>query len=236
MTTIAISSGHAKNVPGANGYIKEHDEAVRVVDRVAELMRSVGATVYVFHDNVSTTQNENLERIVDFHNSKTRDLDVSVHFNSYETTSKPMGTECLWVTQENLASEVAAGVSAASELINRGAKKRTDLYFLNNTEEPAILIETCFVDSSADVDLYEDNFDELCQAIAEVVTGAEIDGGGDRPQPPRPPDPTPPSTSSRPTIRRGDSGIHVVTVQTCLNALPIDGDFGPATENAVQAY
>ena len=34
--------------------------------------------------------------------------------------------------------------------INRGAKKRTDLFFLNNTEMPAILMEVCFVDSEAD--------------------------------------------------------------------------------------
>ena len=231
---IVISSGHGKYVPGANGYIKEHDEAVRVVDRVAEFLRSAGVNVKTFHDNQSQTQNENLERIVDYHNAQVRDLDVSVHFNSYETTSKPMGTECLYVTQENLAGEVASGVAAASDLINRGAKYRGDLYFLNNTEMPAILIETCFVDSSADVDLYEDNFDALCQAIAEVVSGQDVDPRP--PRPPRPPDPTPPSTSSRPTIRRGDTGQHVVTVQTCLRVLPIDGDFGPATEAAVIDY
>jgi hypothetical protein len=229
---VVISSGHGKYVPGAVGFIDEHEQAVRVVDRVAEFLRSAGIGVQTFHDNESHSQNENLERIVDFHNSQTRDLDVSVHFNSYETTSEPMGTECLWVTQEELAGKVSDAIAAAANLIDRGPKERTDLYFLNNTEEPAILIETCFVDSSADVDLYHQHFDDLCRAIAEAVSGQEIDDDDH----PLPPDPTPPSTSSRPTIRRGDTGPHVVTVQRCLRVLPIDGDFGAFTEQAVIDY
>jgi N-acetylmuramoyl-L-alanine amidase len=101
MTAIPISSGHGKYVRGASGYVDEVDEARKVVEKVADLYRQMDVTVYVFHDDVSTSQSENLDRIVDFHNSKTRDLDISVHFNAYETTSKPMGCEVLYVTQES---------------------------------------------------------------------------------------------------------------------------------------
>ena len=48
------------------------------------------------------------------------------------------------------------------------------MYFLNNTNKPAILIETCFVDSKADVDLYHRNFELICTAIAESITGQSI--------------------------------------------------------------
>jgi hypothetical protein len=41
---------------------------------------------------------------------------------------------------------------------------------------------------------------------------------------------------TRPTIRLGDTGFHVTTVQTCLQLTPIDGDFGSITENGVKAY
>ena len=60
-----------------------------------------------------------------------------------------MGCEVLYVssTGMEIADEVVDQICEASGLINRGPKKRTDLAFLNNTEEPAILIETCFVDS-----------------------------------------------------------------------------------------
>lgn len=242
---IVISSGHGKYIRGASGYLDEVDEARRVVERVADLWRSVGVQVDVFHDNTSHDQNTNLNTIVNYHNSKTRDLDVSVHFNAYQTTSKPMGTECLYVTQQSLASRVANAIAASGDFINRGPKKRTDLFFLNNTEEPAILLETCFVDSSEDADLYGDNFDEICQAIAEAISGQAIGApppDAERPPPPdidRPPETEqPPSgeASQRPTIMRGDTGSDVVVVQNCLKALPIDGDFGQITEDAVKEF
>jgi len=60
-------------------------------------------------------------------------------------------------------------ISEAGGLINRGAHKRSDLYFLNGTNEPAILIEVCFVDAAADVEAYQQNFEEICRAIANVA-------------------------------------------------------------------
>ncbi len=166
--SIVISSGHGELIRGASGYIDEVDEARRVVNKVAELLGS-GATV--FHDDVSTSQSENLNRIVNFHNSQSRDLDLSIHFNAYQTTDNPMGTECLYLTQATLAETVAAKVSDAGRFINRGKKKRTDLFFLNKTEMPSILLEVCFVDSKADVDLYDMHFEAICVAISEATRG-----------------------------------------------------------------
>lgn len=42
--------------------------------------------------------------------------------------------------------------------------------------------------------------------------------------------------ANRPTLRRGDRGPDVVTLQTCLGVKPIDGDFGPITETAVRTF
>jgi hypothetical protein len=179
--SIVISSGHGKHVRGASGVLDEVDEARRVVEHVADKLRIRAISVTTYHDDVSTTQSENLERIVDFHNSKQRDLDVSVHFNAYVETSKPMGTECLYITQPDLAGQMSAAISWCG-LLNRGPKKRTDLYFLNNTEMPAILIETCFVDSTADAAIYEQHFNVICEAIAAVLGGA--DDGITGPPPP----------------------------------------------------
>lgn len=172
--TFAISSGHGKYVRGASGYLDEVDEARRVVERVAEALRALRQDVNTFHDDVSHSQNENLDRIVDWHNAQGRDLDVSVHFNAHQSTNQPMGTECLYVTQSTLAGVVADKIAAAGSLKNRGGKYRDDLYFLNKTEEPAILIEVCFVDSSADAATYEEHFTAICQAIAEAITARQM--------------------------------------------------------------
>lgn len=179
---IVISSGHGKLVRGAGDIIDEVDEARKVVNRVAELLAD--SCTGKFHDDTSTSQNQNLNAIVGYHNSKIRDLDVSVHFNAYEHTTKGMGTECLYVTQADLAAQVSQRICNVSGLWNRGPKKRTDLFFLNNTNKPAILIEVCFVDSEADVNLYRAGFDAICVAIAEAISGVALGL-------PKPPDQTP---------------------------------------------
>jgi N-acetylmuramoyl-L-alanine amidase len=182
--SIVISAGHSARCRGAVGIIDEFDENVRVVNAVAAKLSARGVTVKSFIDMDSTTSSENLNRIVDYHNAQTRDLDVSVHFNANQDTSKPVGTECLYVTQIDLAAEISAAIAMASGLIDRGPKERTDLFFLNNTEMPAVLIEICFVDSSADVEIYRAKFDQICGAIADVLGGEQV-----QPIPPRPPRP-----------------------------------------------
>lgn len=174
MKRFCISSGHGKLIRGASSDFTgrdEVDEARRVVDAVADYMLRLGVDVKVYHDDISTTQNENLNRIVDWHNSQTRDADISVHFNAYTDTDNPMGTECLYLTQAEVASRVSNDVSKFADLINRGAKKRTDLFFLNNTEAPAILLEVCFIDSMADMETYDLNFEKICRGLAVGASG-----------------------------------------------------------------
>jgi N-acetylmuramoyl-L-alanine amidase len=192
MVAIAMSSGHGKLVRGAKGYLDEVDEARKVVAAVADFYRAAGVTVNTFNDDTSTTQNMNLKTIVDWHNRQQRDLDISVHFNCYQTTSKPMGTEVLYVTQSDLAAQVAKAMSVSGGFPNRGAKKRTDLYFLNNTAKPAILLEVCFVDSSADTANYRNNFSAICKAIAETTSGV-VTPVPPEPLPPEVPEPVPPA-------------------------------------------
>src|SRR6516164_9366462 len=155
---IVISSGHGQYVRGAEGLIDEVDEARRVTDAVAKYLADLGVEVVVYHDDVSQSQSENLDRIVDFHNSQgSHDLDLSIHFNSYEPTSAPRGCEVLYVTEDILAEDLSATMAYAAGFINRGPKFRDDLAFLNGTANPALLLEVCFVASEADVALYEDH-------------------------------------------------------------------------------
>lgn len=165
---IVISSGHGLLVRGAVGIIDEVDEARKVVDTVEKWLIQYGHEVVVFHDDTSTTQSQNLDTIVNFHNSQERDLDVSVHFNAYKETIDPVGTECLYLTQEELAARVAATISQAGRLINRGAKYHDEMAFLNGCDEPAILIEVCFVDSEPDVTNYRAYFDLICFQLGSM--------------------------------------------------------------------
>lgn len=169
-----ISSGHSEIVRGAADILDEVNEARKVVNRVhAILTTEYNGEGSKFHDNTSKTQNQNLNTIVDYHNSKERDLDISVHFNAATKTNDPRGVECLYYDAKALSAKVSAAISKTSGLKDRGAKERKELYFLNATNKPAILIEVCFVDSRADAKIYNDNdkFEAICQAIAEIIAG-----------------------------------------------------------------
>lgn len=178
--TIVISSGHGLKVRGASGIIDEVDEARLVTERLAELLEVRGVSVTTFHDDKSTSQNENLWCITDFHNSCERDLDISVHFNAFEQRTQPVGTEVWYVTQADLAKHLSAAIASVG-LINRGEKYTSGLHFLNQTTMPSVLLEICFVDSVADCDIYRDRFEDICVALADELAG-EVEGSERKPK------------------------------------------------------
>lgn len=168
-----ISSGHGKYVSGASCYINEVEEARKVVDKVSEILKELNESPNIYHDNTSKDKTTNVNTIVKYHNSTNRDKDISIHFNACNKTDNPVGVEVLYYTDGNkeLASNISKAISNASGLKNRGAKQRTNLGFLKNTNKGAVLIEVCFVDSKKDVELYKDNFEKICIAIAETLSG-----------------------------------------------------------------
>jgi N-acetylmuramoyl-L-alanine amidase len=197
---IAMSSGHGQYIRGASGspvppQLDEVDEARRVVERVADKLRLAGVECVTFHDNTSRDQSTNLATIVDWHNSQDRELDVSQHFNAFDGSAH--GVEVLYVSQKTLAGHVAAAIAEAGDFTNRGAKYRSDLYFLNNTEMPAVLIETCFCDNTSDSAKYTEAFDDICEAMAESLTGREI------------PDVPPPEVEQPPGEVTGDNRVEI---------------------------
>lgn len=168
---INISSGHGKYVSGAGCYIDEVTEARKVVNRVAELIKQKGCTARVFHENTSKDKNTNLKNIVAWHNNQKDGLDLSVHFNAFKKTDKAMGTEVLYGSPKTEASNLSSAVAKAGGFINRGGKSGSHLYFIKYTKKKSMLIEICFVDSKADVELYKKNFEAICEAIASSLTG-----------------------------------------------------------------
>ena len=172
---IVISPGHGLKIRGASykdpsGWgLDEVHEARRCVPALAEALRKRGHQVEEVYDNTSTTQDQNLAYLVSEHNSRDRDLDISWHFNSAEPSPNQgaIGTECFYQTQEELAGEVSGAISDALGIPDRGAKYG-NLYFLSNTDRPAILVECCFVMAKEDCEAYEAGFNDMIEAIASI--------------------------------------------------------------------
>jgi len=172
MVKIVISSGHGKYVRGAAGIIDEVDEARKMVEQIASELKLRGAEIVTFHDDTSKDQNTNLNTIVNFHNKQKRDLDVSVHYNAFEQRDEPVGCEVWYVSQKDIAAKISAAIASVG-FKDRGAKWTDELFFLNKTNEPAVLLEICFVDSVADCEIYEKHFSDIADAIADLVDKTE---------------------------------------------------------------
>lgn len=176
---IVLSSGHAKLVRGAKHFIDEVDESRRVIDRTNQIVRTMSSSYLVtYHDNLATTQKDNLKNIVNYHNKQTRTHDISLHFNSAtfngkNYTDNPVGIEIYYYSNEGkkLAQKYLDKLIKVTGLKNRGIKYSNQLSFLNNTSKPSILIELCFVNSRKDVEIYKNKFEDICIALAELITG-----------------------------------------------------------------
>ena len=164
--------------------LDEVNEARKVVESVAAYLRERGVTTATFHDDTSHDQSTNLSTIVNWHNKQARDLDISVHFNAYNHQAH--GTEVWWVTQEALAAKISSAMALAGPFTDRGAKRSSELYFLNYTDEPAVLLEVCFCDNTSDSNKYHQNYAAICEAIADAIAPVDQPVRPERPPPEQP--------------------------------------------------
>ena len=170
---ICIIAGHTTTGkgPGAVGYINESTENRILAKKVTEYIKKAGHNCDYYEVNKSDTY---LKDQTNFANKKAYDVVVQIHFNANKNTLSPMGTETLYKSSKGKA--IAERVTNKLGLLykQRGVKLRTDLHWLNATKYPAILIETCFVDSKADTDKYINNKDATAKLIAEGIIGKDI--------------------------------------------------------------
>ena len=230
---VNISSGHSINCQGAADIINEVTEARKVVDRVYEIVKASGKQCYKYHDT-SSSSTQNLVNIVNWHNGFNDGVDVSIHFNAYAHVDKPMGTEVCYYSNSSLATAVSKEIATAGGFIDRGAKQRTGLYFLKHTNKPAILIEVCFVDSVADVNLYRANFERICQAIAKTLIGNIVVPTPTTPAPTPKPAPAPtPKPSGDAWVRSLQAELNAQGFKDSNgNKLVVDGIAGSKTLSA----
>lgn len=89
---------------------------------------------------------------------------------------KSCGTE-VWICPGGASIKKSAGTKVCKNIAklgytNRGVKTSSNLYVLNHTLSPCILIECCFVDDKEDVTLYhkaKGNYKAIAKAIADAI-------------------------------------------------------------------
>ena len=215
MGKYSLHGGHNSIVQGANwGNRKEHVMDRLVKDAVAAKLRALGHTVYDDTDEVGSTQAKNLNNIVRNCNSHSVDLVISFHLNAYNGSAN--GVEVCYYDQQSLAAKVSAQLSKDIGWSNRGAKQRTDLYVLNSTKAPAILIELGFIDNESDMAKWD--VDKIADSIVYALTGQTVGGS-------QPTAPTPPPNQKRNVVEVGGiGGENLADVVGALNSVHMTGN------------
>ena len=171
---------------GAVGLLDESKENRLVKNELIKYLKQGGVTVYDCTEDNGTSQSDVLKKIVAKCNAHTVDFDFSLHLNSgrndYNGDGKQAGTE-IHISADNkgkraVAQRILDRMKAIGFNTSRGIKIRNDLYVLNHTKAPAILIEICFVDDRDDYNQYmKIGYKAVAKAIAEGIMNKTISDG-----------------------------------------------------------
>ena len=170
---IGLDFGHGVSYDGgAIGIIKEEDVINAVGNELKQMLESDGHKVVLLRPSSANNLNDSLNKRCTAANSANVDLVVSIHANIGGGTRHEVLISAFGGQAEKYARNV---YNALNELTpSRRGIKSANLYVLNNTKAPAILIEVLFLDTKADVDLYAlKGSKSYAKAIFKGITGKE---------------------------------------------------------------
>lgn len=160
---INVHAGHAPDGGagcGAIGIGYESTMNREVKNNLIKILREAGHTIYDCTVDQNMSARQVLEGICAMCNSHDVDLDISIHHNAcvqdYNGDGKTTGTLCYY-HQGSISYKWADRICyEISRLGYRNMKPqpRGDLYYLNHTKAPAVLVECCFVDDKDDMNLW----------------------------------------------------------------------------------
>nr|WP_312986025.1 N-acetylmuramoyl-L-alanine amidase [Clostridioides sp.] len=229
---IAITVGHSILKSGlctsADGVVNEYQYCKMLSDFLAKILKAADCTVDVIicpeRQFTSKTQEKNykLSRI----NSKKYDLVIELHLNSYNGSAK--GTEVLYCSNTGKMYAQRVVNKLGTVFSSRGVKDRPDLYMLNSTDCPAIMIETFFCDSKTDYEIAQKvGYGEVAKLIAEGILNRSIENVSNNE--------TKPQTYDNAIIYSGDrdKAVAIIMKEYLPNSTIVDiADYkGHTTEN-----
>jgi len=175
MATYNVHGGHSLKCRGTSALLDEVIEDRKVKNKLIELLRANGNTVYDCTDDYSTTQDTNLYSIITKCNAHNVDLDISIHLNSARNDrvgdGKCGGVEVYAYDDRayGVAYQIAESIANTLGIGFHGTpvKYNKNLYVLRNTKAKAVIIECCFVDDKDDADHW--NATKCAMAIASAL-------------------------------------------------------------------
>ena len=169
---IVIDAGHGGCDPGAvNKGRQEKDDDLRLAMAVGDILSQNGVNVtYTRTADVYQTPFEKAQ----IANDADADFFISFHRNSSPRDNQYSGEETLVYDKSGEKLNMAENINGALGEIgfrNLGVQARPGLVVLRRTKMPALLIETGFINTDKDNELFDAQFEEMAQAIAYAILG-----------------------------------------------------------------
>ena len=167
---VVIDAGHGGADPGAtyNGR-KEKDDNLNLALAVGQILTDNG--VDVRYTRIDDTYNTPLEKAMMANNSE-GDLLVSIHRNAMPVPGSGSGVLTLVFEDNGDPAAFAKNIGEAlsqTGFTNLGTVERSGLVILKRTNIPSVLVEVGFIDNEGDNNLFDQNFQEIAEALAQGI-------------------------------------------------------------------
>ncbi|MCI5647938.1 MAG: N-acetylmuramoyl-L-alanine amidase [Fusicatenibacter sp.] len=170
--TIVIDAGHGGADPGATYQGRqEKDDNLALALAVGHLLEQNG--VHVLYTRTTDVYQTPFEK-AQIANQADGDFFLSFHRNSSEEPNQYSGVETLIYDPSGLKQTMAQNINGALSSLgfqDLGVKARPGLVVLRRTKSPALLVETGFLNTDADNQLYDEKQSEIAKAIADAILG-----------------------------------------------------------------
>ena len=168
--SIMLDAGHGGRDSGAvyNGR-EEKDDALRLTLAVGDILQNNGLDVE--YTRTTDIYQSPYEKAMEANNAGV-DYFVSIHRNSFPTDNIVSGVESLVYDLTGVKLEMAENINEQLEavgFVNLGVQARPNLVILRQTQMPAVVVEAGFLNSNTDNALFDENFEDIAQAIAAGI-------------------------------------------------------------------
>ena len=170
MAKVVVDAGHGGSDPGAvSDGRREKDDNLALALAVGSILAENGVdVVYTRTDDTYETPFQKAQK----GNQEGADLFISIHRNSSPEKDQYSGVETLLYDESGIKKELAENINrelAKEGFQNLGIRERPGLVVLRRTRMPAALIEVGLINTQADNELLDQNFDGVVRAIADGI-------------------------------------------------------------------
>lgn len=167
---VALDAGHGGNDPGAQYKGRtEKDDVLELTKAVGNILMDNGIDVFYVREN---DEYETPFKKASDANAASADFFISLHRNSSEYNNQYSGIQTLVYSDDGIRAKLARNINEQLEdlgFTNIGVEERKNLVVLRRTNMPAALVEVGFINTDVDNAIFDNQFDEVANAIAQGI-------------------------------------------------------------------